>query len=191
MRRMSWLAILGVGAVVGLGCGGGGKTAGDEAAQTATGEAGARVECPPRIPEGMLDCLSRAYAERDIQAYVDLLAPDFQFVFAQGDSESGSWGRAADSTGTAHLFADRGLASVSLTYAPDFRVTRGEGAGVWRVEGVEFTVTVQDTAKPAPHTRSATSHDETLVVARAGAGENAPFRIVKWLSRRKLPSGGN
>jgi len=78
---------------------------------------------PPDLstPEAIVEQLQVAYRERDIEAYADLLAPEFRFYFQPVDAAGlgvESWDAEQDSTGTDALFGSNQVSSilVDLTY---------------------------------------------------------------------------
>jgi len=80
---------------------------------------------PPDLstPEAVVEQLQFAYGERDIEAYADLLAPEFQFYFQPIDVAGLGveyWNADQDSTGTGALFGTNQVSSIliDLTYGP-------------------------------------------------------------------------
>jgi len=80
---------------------------------------------PPDLstPEAIVEQLQVAYRERDIEAYADLLAPEFRFYFQPQDADAigeESWTANQDSIGTGALFATREVSAI--------RIALGHGA---------------------------------------------------------------
>jgi hypothetical protein len=79
----------------------------------------------PRLtPTSVVDSLVSAYRHRNIKAYAELLADDFQFWFdpaTRPDNVPEFWTRLQDSTATDHLFNAPEVTDIriQLTYGPD------------------------------------------------------------------------
>lgn len=70
---------------------------------------------PATTPHNVMENLERAYTNRDIDAYLDVIAQDFVFLFTgSADVENGSWRRDTDSTGVGGLFSDEHIRDIHL-----------------------------------------------------------------------------
>lgn len=94
--------------------------------------------CAVDQPESVLRCLVRAFGERDLDVYRQLLAPDFRFV-SGGDENS--WGSdVVEITTHAKIFANPSIKALTLSIPAGYRVAPGPEPDTWTITGVVATL---------------------------------------------------
>jgi len=94
---------------------------------------------------GVLECFTTAYAQRDIEAFSQLLASDFVFV-SIGPLRQMDQDRAAELETIGRIFASPAVESMSLSFDPAFDVVPGGEPGTWKLDNLKATLSLRATA---------------------------------------------
>lgn len=100
--------------------------------------AGAR--CATDGPESVLACCSRAYSARSVEAWGELLAPDFTSVDLAVPEEEIN--REEELAITANLFKDPALERVALEWGDTYRIVAHEESRSWELHEIPCTLTL-------------------------------------------------
>lgn len=99
----------------------------------------AGATCMGESPAAVLDCYSRAYAERDIADLEELYAEDYVWV-AVVPPGAELLDRAKTLEAARNMFSHPEVRSVRLTLGGAFEVVPDEAGGTWRIEGIEASL---------------------------------------------------
>jgi hypothetical protein len=134
----------------------------------------ASAACPGDAPDVVLACFSAAYSNRDVATLEEVLAPDYMWltvapprveVFRREDSVSGS----------AEMFRNPEVESVSLEFHDGYRVVQGEEPGTWRIEELRGVLSV----KRASVNESAISPLCVTLYVREIAGDAPGYQVYR------------
>ena len=96
--------------------------------------------CAVDQPESVLRCLVRAFGERDLDLYRQLLAPDCRFV-SGGDENS--WGSDVEINTHAKIFANPSIKLLTLSISDGYQVAPGPEPDTWVISGVVATLALE------------------------------------------------
>jgi len=119
-------------------------------AAVAVSATSASAACPPDSPEGLLECYTIAYAERDIEALESLVAEDYEWI-AVTVPEAQVFTREESIRMSRGLFGDEDVTGISMEFGGDYKVVKGREENTWRIEGMTVTLTVSHVASEKPH----------------------------------------
>lgn len=100
--------------------------------------------CPADGPAGMLECITAAYAQRDIEAYGQLLALDYVSV-SIGPLQQADVDRSEDIEVTRRMFTSPSVEAIVLSFGPTCDVAPGEEPATWRLDNLQATLSVRAT----------------------------------------------
>jgi hypothetical protein len=105
----------------------------------------AHAACVADHPAGILQCFTTAYVNRDIDAYAQLLAPDFVFV-SIGPLRQWDQDRDAELDTIRRVFASSSVESISLSFDPGYDTVPGIEPGTWKLDNLHATLVLRATA---------------------------------------------
>ena len=110
-----------------------------------------REYLPLDSPENLLNNLTLSLHKQEEEKFLELLAPEYQFVFSpheQSACGSGRWDSLQDSVATASLFLDPNVLEIHalIRHGPAVPATEVEMEGTWRVRtsDVSFSFLTSD-----------------------------------------------
>ena len=130
-------------------------------------------------PEGILQCMSNAYSERDYESYRALLADDFVYFSGR---DSTSWGLKEELAATKSVFSS--ATKINLQFPGDFKVAPGDTTDTWVLTGVtrNLKIEMMDDGKPKQFT---VNNKGQVVGVRKVAGPQPHFVIYGWWDSAK------
>lgn len=138
----------------------------------------------PDSPGHLLNNLSLSLEKQDLDRYLEVLAPEYHFVFFPEPGDlcgSGTWGASQDSLSTALLFLDPAVLNIQadIHHGPAAPASEVDMEGTWRIlaSNVSFNFRMRD----ATYTTEGDPHEFFFRPGRAGDGED-PDRwfLVEW-----------
>ncbi|MBU1949393.1 MAG: hypothetical protein KJ927_11815 [Candidatus Eisenbacteria bacterium] len=95
------------------------------------------AECHGQGPEIILDCLSAAYDNLNIEEYESLLAEDFRVEYSDMDT---SWGLEGELKAVRSSFENFRAGSISISFNDDFTITEGSSPDTWEFTNLAATL---------------------------------------------------
>lgn len=96
--------------------------------------------CAVDGPASVLACLEKAYAERDLEQWDALFAPEYRFFFGPGGT---SLGRTEEMESAAKMFTDPGVRKLTVKVEGDYTVTKGPEPDTWVLDGMKSTISIE------------------------------------------------
>lgn len=133
--------------------------------------------CATEKPEDVLKCFTQAYAERDVQAYGALFAPDYAYFY--GDSSRSMGGRDTEITSITKIFNPDSVKSLSASFNKDFVVQTGSTPHTWTIRNVHCVISLDDFRKGEIQHYDVTNGGMEIHVRRV-ADPLPHFEIYRW-----------
>jgi hypothetical protein len=137
----------------------------------------ARSHCAVKVPEDVLNCLARAYSQKDLEAYDDLYAADFVYQFG---ADGPSWGLQEERRTAEKLFHSPDVRKISLVFPPGYTVAEGTEPGTWILDQVSEILTVDAVEGGKSRQYKVENKKNSRFTVRLVPDPEPHYRISRW-----------